>query len=116
VNASTANARSPSDAAAPAAPLTSGRAHVRCKTPGRHRPARDLRGAVELERIAVAAVGAEHDVRVKHRHQRFGSPSRAAAKYASTTARWRGSAGFSEGMVCVPPDRPPANPALARIA
>jgi hypothetical protein len=27
-----------------------------------------------------------------------------------------GSAGFSEGMVCVPPDRPPANPALARIA
>jgi AhpD family alkylhydroperoxidase len=27
-----------------------------------------------------------------------------------------GSAGFSEGMVCVPPDRPVANPALARIA
>jgi alkylhydroperoxidase family enzyme len=27
-----------------------------------------------------------------------------------------GSAGFSEGMVCVPPDRPTANPALARIA
>jgi AhpD family alkylhydroperoxidase len=27
-----------------------------------------------------------------------------------------GSAGFSEGMVCVPPDRPAANPALARIA
>jgi hypothetical protein len=26
-----------------------------------------------------------------------------------------GSAGFSEGMVCVPPDRP-ANRALARIA
>jgi 4-carboxymuconolactone decarboxylase len=26
-----------------------------------------------------------------------------------------GSAGFSEGMVCVPPDRPAANPALARI-
>jgi alkylhydroperoxidase family enzyme len=27
-----------------------------------------------------------------------------------------GSAGFSEGMVCVPPDRPVANPALARVA
>jgi AhpD family alkylhydroperoxidase len=27
-----------------------------------------------------------------------------------------GSAGFSEGMVCVPPDRPTANPTLARIA
>ena len=27
-----------------------------------------------------------------------------------------GSAGFSEGMVCVPPDRPAANPALARTA
>jgi AhpD family alkylhydroperoxidase len=27
-----------------------------------------------------------------------------------------GSAGFSEGMVCVPPDRPAANPALAGIA
>jgi alkylhydroperoxidase family enzyme len=27
-----------------------------------------------------------------------------------------GSAGFGEGMVCVPPDRPAANPALARIA
>jgi len=27
-----------------------------------------------------------------------------------------GSAGFSEGMVCVTPDRPAANPALARIA
>src|SRR3954451_7538919 len=27
-----------------------------------------------------------------------------------------GSAGFSEGMVCVPPDRPIANPALPRIA
>jgi alkylhydroperoxidase family enzyme len=27
-----------------------------------------------------------------------------------------GSAGFSEGMVCVPPDRPAASPALARIA
>jgi AhpD family alkylhydroperoxidase len=27
-----------------------------------------------------------------------------------------GSAGFSEGMVCVPPDRPADNPALARIA
>jgi AhpD family alkylhydroperoxidase len=27
-----------------------------------------------------------------------------------------GSAGFSEGMVCVPPDRPAANPPLARIA
>jgi AhpD family alkylhydroperoxidase len=27
-----------------------------------------------------------------------------------------GSAGFSEGMVCVPPDRPAANPARARIA
>jgi AhpD family alkylhydroperoxidase len=27
-----------------------------------------------------------------------------------------GSAGFSEGMVCVPPDRPAANPAPARIA
>jgi AhpD family alkylhydroperoxidase len=27
-----------------------------------------------------------------------------------------GSAGFSEGLVCVPPDRPAANPALARIA
>jgi AhpD family alkylhydroperoxidase len=27
-----------------------------------------------------------------------------------------GSAGFSEGMVCVPPDRPAAHPALARIA
>jgi AhpD family alkylhydroperoxidase len=27
-----------------------------------------------------------------------------------------GSAGFSEGMVCVPPDRPVANPELARIA
>src|SRR4051812_17374548 len=26
-----------------------------------------------------------------------------------------GSAGFSEGMVCVPPDRPAANPALATI-
>jgi alkylhydroperoxidase family enzyme len=27
-----------------------------------------------------------------------------------------GSAGFSEGMVCVPPDRPASKPALARIA
>ena len=27
-----------------------------------------------------------------------------------------GSAGFSEGMVCVPPDRPPGKPPLARIA
>ena len=27
-----------------------------------------------------------------------------------------GAAGFSEGMVCVPPDRAPAHPALARIA
>jgi AhpD family alkylhydroperoxidase len=27
-----------------------------------------------------------------------------------------GSAGFSEGMVCVPPDRPAASPALTRIA
>jgi AhpD family alkylhydroperoxidase len=27
-----------------------------------------------------------------------------------------GSAGFSDGMVCVAPDRPAANPALARIA
>ena len=27
-----------------------------------------------------------------------------------------GAAGFSEGMVCVPPDRPAAHPALARIA
>ena len=27
-----------------------------------------------------------------------------------------GSAGFSEGMVCVPPDRPDSNPALASIA
>ncbi len=27
-----------------------------------------------------------------------------------------GSAGFSEGMVCVPPDRPAANPKLASIA
>jgi alkylhydroperoxidase family enzyme len=27
-----------------------------------------------------------------------------------------GAAGFSEGMVCVPPDRPAASPALARIA
>ena len=27
-----------------------------------------------------------------------------------------GSAGFSDGMVCVPPDRPAANPALSRIA
>lgn len=27
-----------------------------------------------------------------------------------------GSAGFSEGMVCVPPDRPAANPALTKIA
>ncbi len=27
-----------------------------------------------------------------------------------------GSAGFSEGMVCVTPDRPAANPGLARIA
>src|ERR1700689_4672688 len=27
-----------------------------------------------------------------------------------------GSAGFSEGMVCVPPDRPATNPVLARIA
>jgi hypothetical protein len=27
-----------------------------------------------------------------------------------------GSAGFSEGMVCVPPDRPATNPTLARIA
>ena len=27
-----------------------------------------------------------------------------------------GSAGFSEGMVCVPPDRPATNPALAKIA
>jgi hypothetical protein len=26
-----------------------------------------------------------------------------------------GSAGFSDGMVCVPPDRPSANPALSRI-
>ena len=27
-----------------------------------------------------------------------------------------GSAGFSDGMVCVPPDRPAADPALRRIA
>jgi len=27
-----------------------------------------------------------------------------------------GSAGFSDGMVCVPPDRPAASPALATIA
>jgi alkylhydroperoxidase family enzyme len=27
-----------------------------------------------------------------------------------------GSAGFSEGMICVPPDRPATNPALTRIA
>ncbi len=27
-----------------------------------------------------------------------------------------GSAGFSDGMVCLPPDRPTANPTLARIA
>lgn len=27
-----------------------------------------------------------------------------------------GSAGFSEGMVCVPPDRPASNPSLTRIA
>jgi AhpD family alkylhydroperoxidase len=27
-----------------------------------------------------------------------------------------GSAGFSEGMVCIPPDRPAADPALARTA
>jgi AhpD family alkylhydroperoxidase len=27
-----------------------------------------------------------------------------------------GSAGFSEGMICVPPDSPAANPTLARIA
>lgn len=27
-----------------------------------------------------------------------------------------GSAGFSDGMVCVPPDRPATNPALTRIA
>jgi len=27
-----------------------------------------------------------------------------------------GSAGFSDGMACVPPDRPATNPALARIA
>ena len=27
-----------------------------------------------------------------------------------------GSAGFSEGMVCVPPDRPTSQPALAKIA
>ena len=27
-----------------------------------------------------------------------------------------GSAGFSDGMVCVPPDRPAANPALTKIA
>lgn len=27
-----------------------------------------------------------------------------------------GSAGFSEGMVCVAPDRPTANPALTKIA
>jgi AhpD family alkylhydroperoxidase len=27
-----------------------------------------------------------------------------------------GSAGFSEGMVCVPPDRPATNPSLTRIA
>jgi hypothetical protein len=26
-----------------------------------------------------------------------------------------GSAGFSEGMVCVPPDRPAGDPALAKI-
>ncbi len=27
-----------------------------------------------------------------------------------------GSAGFSEGMVCVPPDRPAATPSVATIA
>jgi len=27
-----------------------------------------------------------------------------------------GSAGFSDGMICVPPDRPTANPTLAEIA
>jgi AhpD family alkylhydroperoxidase len=32
-----------------------------------------------------------------------------------TAAFGIGSAGFSEGMVCVPPDRPAAEPALARI-
>jgi hypothetical protein len=30
---------------------------------------RDLRGAVQLERVGVAAVGAQHDVRVEHGHQ-----------------------------------------------
>jgi hypothetical protein len=32
------------------------------------------------------------------------------------TALGIGSAGFSEGVVCVPPDRPTANAALVRVA
>jgi hypothetical protein len=35
---------------------------------------------VQFERVAVAAVDPEHDVRVEHCHQRLEVPSRAAAK------------------------------------
>ena len=47
------------------------RANVGREPPGAHRPSRDPRGAVQLERIAVAAVSAQHDVWVEHRHQRL---------------------------------------------
>jgi hypothetical protein len=42
--------------------------------------------------------------------------SSASTSSGSTPPSGIGSAGFSEGMVCVPPDRPAANSALARIA
>jgi hypothetical protein len=47
------------------------RANIRRKSPGRHCASRDSRGAVQLERLAVAAVGAEHHIWVEDRHQRL---------------------------------------------
>jgi hypothetical protein len=47
------------------------RTNVRRETPGSQRSARDLFGAVQLEGVAVAAVGAQHDVGGEHCDQRF---------------------------------------------
>ena len=42
------------------------RANIWRETAGAHRPFRHLRGAVQLERVAVPSVGTKHDVRVEH--------------------------------------------------
>ena len=69
-NASTANGRSlSSNATAPAAPLTSAARTYGAKPPRRDSTLRDPCRAVQLDRFAVAAVGAEHDVRVEHGHE-----------------------------------------------